>query len=199
MRGLPAAVAHGTVVYEIDQPDVIDVQDSDDGRLGAEPTATRRDRRRSICVRTGPRRCRPRDSTIPGPPPGGRGTADLPAARSPGPAVRRRSRRSAPGSTVATEYVPGILDFDADKAREMSAPLREHGLDIDMPSLVYAGERSHVMEYLGQNGWQVTGSPRDELFVRIRPGRPDRSGQRSARRDRLRQRAHPRPDDLRRV
>ena len=55
---------------------------------------------------------------------------------------------SAPGSTIATEYVPGIMDFDADEAREMSAQLREHGLDIDMPSLVYAGERSHVIDYL---------------------------------------------------
>ena len=73
---------------------------------------------------------------------------------------------SAPGSTVATEYVPGIMDFDADKAREMSAPLREQGLDIDMTALVYSGERSHVPEYLREKGWQVTDSPRDELFVR---------------------------------
>ncbi len=71
---------------------------------------------------------------------------------------------SAAGSTVGTEYAPGIMDFDADKVRDMSAPLREHGLDIDMPALVYAGRRSHVMEYLGQKGWQVQGSPRAKLF-----------------------------------
>ena len=52
---------------------------------------------------------------------------------------------SAPGSTLATEFAPGIIDFDADKARELSAPLREHGLDIDMAELVYSGERGHVM------------------------------------------------------
>ena len=46
----------------------------------------------------------------------------------------------------------------------MTAPLAEHGLEIDMASLVYAGRRSHVMEYLRESGWQVTGSPRDELL-----------------------------------
>ncbi len=72
--------------------------------------------------------------------------------------------QSAPGSTVGTEFAPGILDFDADQAREMSEPLRERGLDVDMSSLVYAGQRNHVLEYLRDKGWQVTGSPSDELF-----------------------------------
>ena len=53
---------------------------------------------------------------------------------------------------MATEYVPGIMDFDADKAREMSATLREPRPRLDMPSLVYAGPRSHVMEYLRDQG-----------------------------------------------
>jgi hypothetical protein len=52
----------------------------------------------------------------------------------------------------------------------MSAPMREMGLDIDMPSLVYAGTRSHVMDYLSSKGWQVSGAARDELFTRY--GRP---------------------------
>ncbi len=68
---------------------------------------------------------------------------------------------------MGTEYAPGIIDFNAEKAREMSAPLAEHGLDIDMPSLVYAGQRSHVIEYLRESGWQVAGSPRDELFEKF--------------------------------
>jgi len=46
---------------------------------------------------------------------------------------------SAPGSAIATEYVPGLKDIDFERVREQSARLREHGLDIDMPSLVYAG------------------------------------------------------------
>ena len=73
---------------------------------------------------------------------------------------------SAPGSTVATEFVPGTVDFDTRRARENSAALREHGMDIDMSTLVYPGRRTPVMEYLQQQGWQVSTVPREELFVR---------------------------------
>ena len=71
---------------------------------------------------------------------------------------------SVPGSTIATEFVPGIIDFDADRVREMSSSFRDHGVDIDMASLVYAGERNHVVDYLQTKGWQVEGVTRTELF-----------------------------------
>ena len=73
---------------------------------------------------------------------------------------------SAPGSTVATEFAPGIVDLDVAKVRSMSEPLREHGLDLDMPSLVYAGERTPAMDDLQGLGWQVTTVSRTELFTR---------------------------------
>jgi methyltransferase (TIGR00027 family) len=73
---------------------------------------------------------------------------------------------SVPGSTIATEYVPGIKDFDGEKARELSRPFREQGVDIDMPSLVYAGDRNHVVDYLAAKGWGVSTASRTELFVR---------------------------------
>lgn len=73
---------------------------------------------------------------------------------------------SAPGSTVATEYVPGIMDFDPEKGTAMTTQARDQGLDIDMGSLVYSGPRSHVIEYLRDKGWDVTGTPDDELFER---------------------------------
>jgi hypothetical protein len=72
---------------------------------------------------------------------------------------------SAPGSAIATEYVPGLKDIDFERVREQSVQLREHGLDIDMPSLVYAGERSHVIDYLRGKGWNVVGTSRADLFV----------------------------------
>jgi len=73
---------------------------------------------------------------------------------------------SVPGSTIATEFVSGIVDFDADRVREMSGPFRDHGVDIDMASLVYAGERNHVVDYLTTKGWGVEGVTRTELFER---------------------------------
>jgi hypothetical protein len=81
---------------------------------------------------------------------------------------------SALGSTLATEYAPGIIDFDAAKAREMTAAMRLQGLDIDMPELVYPGPRSNVMEYLGLKGWLVTGTPGDDLLLRSNLTPPDR-------------------------
>lgn len=81
---------------------------------------------------------------------------------------------SAPGSTVATESVPGLVDYDAERAREMSANLRERGLNLDMPSLIYPGPRNNVVDYLDSLGWNVTGVPGGELFTRNGLQPPDR-------------------------
>jgi methyltransferase (TIGR00027 family) len=155
----------GTTVYEIDQPAVIEFKTQTLAGLGAEPTANRH---------TVPIDLR----------------ADWPAALRaagldtgapvawlaeglliylPSEAQDRLfdniTALSAPGSAIATEYVPGLKDIDFDRAREMSAAFREHGVDIDMPSLVYAGERSHVIDYLRGKGWNVAGTSRADLFV----------------------------------
>jgi len=166
----------GTVVYEIDQPKVVEFKTRVLADLGAKPTAERRtvgiDLREdwpSALKAAG------FDPTAP--------TAWLAEGLLiylPPDAQDRLfdtiTGLSAPGSAVATEYVPGIMDFDADKAREMASNLRDRGLDLDMPSLVYAGPRSHVMEYLEAKGWAVTGVPGGELFRRNGLVRPDRDG-----------------------
>jgi methyltransferase (TIGR00027 family) len=157
-----------TVVYEIDQPQVIEFKTTTLASLGAQPTATRR--------------------TIPidlrSDWPAALQAAGLDAAWPtawlaeglliylPSEAQDRLfdniTALSAPGSTIATEYVPGLkdLDLDADRVREMSAQFREQGVDIDMPSLVYAGERSHVIDYLRAKAWDIVATPRAELFNR---------------------------------
>src|ERR1700754_3686620 len=155
----------GTTVYELDQPQVIEFKTRTLADLGAEPTANR------VTV--------PIDLR-----------ADWPAALQaagldtgaptawlveglliylPSDAQDRLfdniTALSAPGSTIATEYVPGLKDIDFDRVREQTALFREHGLDIDMPSLVYAGERSHVIDYLRGKAWNVVGTSRADLFV----------------------------------
>lgn len=166
----------GTVVYEIDQPKVIEFKTAVLADLGAQPTAQRRtvgiDLREdwpSALKATG------FDPTAP--------TAWLAEGLLiylPPHAQDRLfdtiTALSAPGSAVATEYVPGIVDFDAAKAREMASNLRDRGLDLDMPSLVYAGPRSHVMDYLTAKGWVVSGVPGPELFRRNGLPVPDREG-----------------------
>lgn len=157
----------GTVVYEIDQPQVIEFKTATLAGIGAEPAADRRTV--GIDLR-----------------------ADWPAALKDAgfdtaaptawlaeglliylpPEAQDRlfdniTALSAPGSTIATEFVPGIVDFDAERVREMSGSFREHGVDIDMASLVYTGERNHVVDYLSGTGWQAQGVTRTELFQRL--------------------------------
>lgn len=155
-----------TVVFELDQPEVIAFKSSTLAGLGAEPTAAR------CAIAVDLREDWPQALRDNGFDPHAR-TAWLaeglliylpPQAQDQ--LFDRITALSAPGSTIATEYVPGIVDLDAEKARAASAPLREHGLDIDMPSLVYTGARTPVPDYLRSAGWQVTATPRDELFVR---------------------------------
>ena len=156
----------GTVVYELDQPQVIEFKTTTLAGLGAQPTATRR--------------------TIPidlrSDWPAALQAAGLDAAAPtawlaeglliylPSEAQDRLfdniTAISVPGSTIATEYVPGLKDLDANRVREMSALFREQGVDIDMPSLVYAGERSHVIDYLRAKAWDIVDTPRAELFNR---------------------------------
>lgn len=174
-RAFRLAWPPGTVVYEIDQPAVIDFKNRVLGDLGAQPTAERRtvgiDLRNDWPAAL-------RDANFdPGAP-----TAWLAEGLLiylPPDAQDRLfdtiTALSVPGSTMATEYAPGIIEFDFEKARDRAALMRERGLDIDMASLIYPGPRSHVMEYLRAKGWQVTGVPRDELLTRNGLQPPDRS------------------------
>lgn len=164
----------GTVVYEVDQPAVIGFKTTTLADLGAEPTATLK------TVGIDLRGDWPAALTANGFDP-----AEPTAWLAEGlliylpPDAQDRlmdtiTALSAPGSTVATEYVPGIVDFDTDRAREMSAVMRERGLDLDMPALIYTGPRGNVMDRLRDAGWQVTGVPGGELFIRAGLQPPDR-------------------------
>src|ERR1700761_9289767 len=154
-----------TVVYEIDQPQVIEFKTRTLAGLGAEPTATRRTV--AIDLRGDwPAALRGAGLDTQAP------TAWLAEGLLiylPSDAQDRLfdniTALSAPGSAIATEYVPGMKDLDLEQAREQTAQFREHGLDIDMTSLVYAGERSHVIDYLCGKGWAATGTPRADLFA----------------------------------
>lgn len=161
-----------TVVYEIDQPQVIEFKTATLAGIGAEPAAERR----TVAIDL---------------------RADWPAAlKAAGldPAVPTAwlaeglliylppeaqdrlfdniTALSVPGSTIATEFVPGIIDFDADRVREISGSFRDHGVDVDMASLVYTGQRNHVVDYLRSKGWDVEGITRTELFKRNDIGVP---------------------------
>jgi methyltransferase (TIGR00027 family) len=155
-----------TVVYEIDQPQVIEFKTTTLAGIGAEPAVTRRtiaiDLRQDWPAAL---KAAGLDTTAP--------TAWLAEGLLiylPPEAQDRLfdniTALSAPGSAIATEFVPGIIDFDADRVRQMSGAFRDHGVDVDMASLVYAGERNHVVDYLRSKGWDVESVTRTELFKR---------------------------------
>ena len=156
----------GTVVYELDQPQVIEFKTTTLAGIGAEPTATRRtvpvDLRQDWPAALKAAGLDPAAPTA--------WLAEGLLIYLPPEAHDRLfdniTALSVPGSTIATEFVPGIIDFDADRVREMSGAFRDHGIDIDMASLVYAGDRNHVVDYLGTKGWDVEGVTRTELFER---------------------------------
>ncbi len=156
----------GTVVYEIDQPEVIEFKSRTLAGLGAEPTAQRhnvpidlRDDWPAALQAAGFDPAKPTAWCAEGL------LIYLP------PEAQDRlfdniARLSAPGSAVATEFVPGLKDFDPEKARAATATFSQLGLNMDMPSLIYHGERHSAADYLTTKGWEMTGVVRGELFVR---------------------------------
>jgi methyltransferase (TIGR00027 family) len=75
---------------------------------------------------------------------------------------------SPPGSQLATENVRGATDVVqtmADRMRAVTEQWREHGFDVEMTDLWYAGDRNDVVEYLGAHGWTTTTSSVPELFA----------------------------------
>ena len=166
----------GTTVYEIDQPRVIEFKTTTLTGLGAQPTAGRKTV--SIDLREDwPAALRDAGWDAAAPTAwAAEGLLIYLPPQAQDKLFDDITALSAPGSTVATEYVPGIMDFDAQRARAMASNMRDRGFDLDMGSLVYAGTRSHVMEYLTGKGWLVTGIPGDQLFTRAGLDAPDRNG-----------------------
>jgi methyltransferase (TIGR00027 family) len=156
----------GTVVYEVDQPQVIEFKTKTLAGIGAQPTAERRTV--GIDLRSdwptalqaagldtqAPTAWLAEGLLIYLPPEGQDRLFDNITAM------------SVPSSTVGTEYTPGLKDVDPNWLRQLYAELREEGLDIDMSALVYTGERKHVIEYLRAKSWDVTGTLREDLFNR---------------------------------
>lgn len=159
----------GVVVYEIDQPAVIDFKTRVLAELGAEPTAERR------TVAVDLRFDWPAELIAAGFDP------DRPSAWSaegllgylPPDAQDRLldtiTELSAPGSWIAVESVPHVDPDRHEKAvermRTASERWREHGFDLDFAELVYLGDRNEAAAYLDDRGWQLTRQSVRDLLV----------------------------------
>jgi methyltransferase (TIGR00027 family) len=155
----------GMVVYEIDQPQVIDFKTRTLSDLGAAPTADRRPV--AIDLRNDwPTALRQHGFDVGQPtawiaegllvylPPDAQDRLfDSIAALSP------------PGSRVATEHFPDLTGLSDERAQRFAERWRRLGLDVDISDLIYQGERSTVIEYLTSHGWQVTARSAREMYA----------------------------------
>jgi methyltransferase (TIGR00027 family) len=159
----------GSIVYEVDQPQVIEFKTRALAQIGAQPTADRR------AVAIDLRFDWPAALKEAGFDP------DQPTAWSaegllgylPPDAQDRLldtiTALSAPGSRLATESAPPIDQNDVDEAMEKMQSAadrwREHGYDLDWANLVYLGERNEPSAYLAEHGWRVKGNNINELLT----------------------------------
>jgi methyltransferase (TIGR00027 family) len=163
----------GTVVYEIDQPKVIEFKTATMTDIGATPTAERRtvaidlrDDWPAALRRSGFDETQPTAWSAEGllaylPPEAQDRLFDNITALSP------------PGSQLATEFHPEIGAGMGERAAAMRSEWQQHGFDVDLSQLFYAGERTPVVDHLSGHGWQVSASPRPEVFARYGKEFPD--------------------------
>jgi methyltransferase (TIGR00027 family) len=155
----------GTVLYELDQPQVIEFKTRTLADLGAAPTADRR--AVGIDLRDDwPAALRSNgfDSTQPT-----AWIAEGLLGYLPPDAQDRLfdniTALSAPGSRIGTGYVPDIHDRVQKRGRELSERWRRLGLNLNWSQLVYDGERNDVVAYLAERGWRTTVRSTPEMYA----------------------------------
>ncbi|AFC45529.1 class I SAM-dependent methyltransferase [Mycobacterium intracellulare] len=159
----------GTVVYEVDQPQVIEFKTRSLAELGAAPTAERR----VVAVDL-------RDDWPTALKDAGFDPAQPTAWSAEGllgylpPEAQDRlldtiTELSAPGSRLATESAPNPAPGDDEKLKErmqaISERWRAHGFDLDMAGLVYFGDRNEAAPYLAAHGWRLNSASIRDLFA----------------------------------
>ncbi|TXH25759.1 MAG: class I SAM-dependent methyltransferase [Mycobacterium sp.] len=160
----------GTVVYEIDQPEVIAAKTGTMAQIGATPTCERRtvaiDLREDWPAAL---RAAGFDPSAP--------TAWIaeglliylpPEAQDK--LFDNITALSAPGSRLATEFHTDHGAGMRERGAAMSERWRGAGLDLNLTDLWYQGERTSVVEHLDASGWNTTARPRLEVFAEY--GRP---------------------------
>jgi len=153
-RAYRLAWAPGTVVYEIDQPQVIEFKTRVLGDLGASPSADRR----AVAIDL-------RDDWPAALRGSGFDAAQPTAWIAEGlliylpPDAQDRlldnvTALSAAGSRLATEHMD-TAHLTGDWAKKLTERSRRFGGDIDLAGLFYAGDRNTAGDYLGARGWTV--------------------------------------------
>ena len=154
----------GTVVYEIDQPEVIEFKTRTLAGLGAEPTAVRRTV--AIDLRDDWPSALAEAGLDPGQPTAW--SAEGLLVYLPPDAQDRLFDNivalSAPGSAIATEQMD-LRNAPPDWAQRLTERSRRIGSNINLAELFYTGERNTAAEYLTAHGWRVDIRPTEQAFA----------------------------------
>jgi methyltransferase (TIGR00027 family) len=154
----------GTVVFEVDQPQVIEFKTRTLADLGAAPAADRK----TVAVDL-------RDDWVGALRDNGFDSGQPTAWIAEGllgylpPDAQDRlfdniTALSSAGSRIGTGYVPDMRDRIAKRGKEISERWRRLGLNLNWSELVYDGERNDAAEYLTGQGWQTTVHTAPELY-----------------------------------
>ena len=154
-----------TVVYEIDQPRVIEFKTRTLAELGATPSADRRavgvDLRDDWPVALADSGFNPGAPTA--------WSAEGLLGYLPPEAQDRLfdniTALSADGSRIGTGYVPDMRGRIEKRGREISERWRRMGLDLNWADLIYPGERNDVVTYLSGQGWDSSVHTTPELYA----------------------------------
>lgn len=145
----------GTVVYEIDQPAVIEFKTRVLSEAGAAPAADRRTI--SIDLRADWPKALRDNGFDPSQPTAWIAEGLLiylpPDAQDR--LLDNITALSAPGSRLATEHMDPVA-LTGDWAKELSERGRRYGSDIDLADLFYTGPRTSAGDHLRGQGWDVT-------------------------------------------
>ncbi|QLL06871.1 SAM-dependent methyltransferase [Mycobacterium vicinigordonae] len=163
----------GTVVYEVDMPEVIEFKTETLRELGAEPTAERR----TVSVDL-------RDDWASALKAAGFDIEEPAAWSAEGLLVYlpddaqdalfdNITALSAPGSRLAFEFVPDTRIFADPRWREHHERMSKLGFELDFNDLVYHAERSHILDHLAGEGWQTSPHTTRELHEANGFGYPD--------------------------
>lgn len=146
----------GTVVYEVDMPEVIEFKTATLSDLGAEPTAERR----TVAVDL-------RDDWAAALQAAGFDAGAPTAWSAEGLLVYlpddaqdalfdKITTLSAPGSQLAFEFVPDTRIFEDERWRAHHERMSALGFELDFNDLVYHADRNHIPDHLARAGWQTS-------------------------------------------
>lgn len=145
----------GTVVYEVDQPDVIEFKSRTLADLGGQPTADRRTV--AIDLRDDWPKALLDNGFDPRQPSAwtAEGLLIYLPAEAQDLLFDRITELSAAGSRLATEHIPDVSMFADERSKEITDRLKAYGQDLEMGELIYHDKRRDVLEYLKRHGWDV--------------------------------------------